>query len=483
MKKGRCSKFYPKEFQEETTFTHTGFTVYRRRDTGIYIRRDNHNLDNRWVVPHNLELLKKYQAHINVEYVNKSRLLKYLCKYVNKGPDQANVIFERIKKGQDAPINDQTRDIDEIKEYLDCIYICEQDALWRLLGYEIHYHWPPVERLPVHLPLMNLIKIKKEAKLRDVISDPKNQKTMLTEWFVANKEYNDAKDLTYCEFPLRWRWDESNKKWIKHRHGFKIGRLYYVHPTEGERFYLRMLLMIVKGATSYVDLRTYNGITYQTFKEACAARGLLNDDNEWYKTFQEATNWATASQLRNLFTTMLTYCDLKDETQFFEKNWTKMIDDIEKQLKLKYYPINYTPTEAELQDVLLQELEDIFCKNGQHIENYKLPRRSTQHVLDTTNRLIQEELNYDIKRLEEEANKLYLKLNKEQKEAFHTIIDSVINNKSQFYFITGHGGTGKTFLWNTIVSYLRAKKNSTNSCIIRGSIFITPKRTHCSFKI
>jgi len=54
MKKGRCSKFYPKEFQEETTFTHTGFTVYRRRDTGIYIRRDNHNLDNRWVVPHNL---------------------------------------------------------------------------------------------------------------------------------------------------------------------------------------------------------------------------------------------------------------------------------------------------------------------------------------------------------------------------------------------------------------------------------------------
>lgn len=216
--------------------------------------------------------------------------------------------------------------------------------------------------------------------------------------------------------------------------------------------------MIVKGATSYVDLQTYNGITYQTFKEACAARGLLNDDNEWYKTFEEVTNWATASQLRNLFTTMLTYCDLKDETQFFEKNWTKMIDDIEKQLKLKYYPINYTPTEAELQDLLLQELEDIFCKNGQHIENYKLPRRSTQHVLDTTNRLIQEELNYDIKRLEEEANKLYLKLNTEQKEAFHTIIDSVINNKSQFYFITGHGGTGKTFLWNTIVSYLRAQK-------------------------
>jgi hypothetical protein len=98
MKNERCSKYYPKEFQNKTSFTNDGFTQYRRRDTNIYIRRENHNLDNRWVVPHNLYLLRKYQAHINVEYVNKSKLLKYLCKYANKGPDKATIIFERIKK-------------------------------------------------------------------------------------------------------------------------------------------------------------------------------------------------------------------------------------------------------------------------------------------------------------------------------------------------------------------------------------------------
>ena len=65
------------------------------------------------------------------------------------------------KKGQDAPINQETKDIDEIKEYLDCRYLSEQDALWRLFGYEIHHHWPPVERIPVHLPLMNIVKYKK----------------------------------------------------------------------------------------------------------------------------------------------------------------------------------------------------------------------------------------------------------------------------------------------------------------------------------
>src|SRR6266508_6403984 len=137
MKKGKCSKFYPKEFQENTTYTETGFTLYRRRDNGMFIRREQHNLDNRWTIPHNLILLKRYQAHINVEYVNKSKVVKYLCKYINKGPDQAKVIFEQINKpenppinkAENPPINDETNTIDEIKQYLNCRYKCEQDAL------------------------------------------------------------------------------------------------------------------------------------------------------------------------------------------------------------------------------------------------------------------------------------------------------------------------------------------------------------------
>jgi hypothetical protein len=53
--------------------------------------------------------------------------------------------------------------------------------------------------------------------------------------------------------------------------------------------------MIVKGETSYEDIRTYNGTIYQTFKEACTSLGLLTDNNEWYNAFNEAANWATTS--------------------------------------------------------------------------------------------------------------------------------------------------------------------------------------------
>jgi hypothetical protein len=83
--------------------------------------------------------------------------------------------------------------------------------------------------------------------------------------------------------------------------------------------------MVVKGATNYEDIHTYNGIVYQTFKEACAARDLLSNDKEWYNTFEEAANWATSSQLRNLFVIMLTYYEIKDEKEFFYMSWHKMV--------------------------------------------------------------------------------------------------------------------------------------------------------------
>ena len=57
---------------------------------------------------------------------------------------------------------------------------------------------------------MNIIKMNADTKLIDIIHDPKNTKTMLTEWLNANKTHDEAKELTYCEFPLKWRWDKKN---------------------------------------------------------------------------------------------------------------------------------------------------------------------------------------------------------------------------------------------------------------------------------
>ena len=66
---------------------------YRRRPTDLsYVTRNNFKLDKRWVVPHNLYLCTKYNAHINVELCNSVTAVKYFYKYVYKG---LNILIRR----------------------------------------------------------------------------------------------------------------------------------------------------------------------------------------------------------------------------------------------------------------------------------------------------------------------------------------------------------------------------------------------------
>ena len=51
--------------------------------------------NNNFVVPHNIKLLKKYEAHINVEWCNRTSAVKYLFKYITKGVDRATAVIEK----------------------------------------------------------------------------------------------------------------------------------------------------------------------------------------------------------------------------------------------------------------------------------------------------------------------------------------------------------------------------------------------------
>jgi len=73
--------------------------------------------------------------------------------------------------------------------------------------------------------------------------------------------------------------------------------MYFASPTSGERFYLRLLLTAVAGAQSFQALKRVDGIAYPTYKGACYARGLLEDDREWDQCLQEAAQMQTGSAL------------------------------------------------------------------------------------------------------------------------------------------------------------------------------------------
>lgn len=157
MKKGECSKHFPKSFQEETIMDEFVFTVYKRSNDGRYVLKNGIKLDNRWVVPYNMELLKKYQAQINVEWCNKSNMIKYLFKYVTKGADRTKAFFEISGNAPNKPAENCTAPRNEIQEYIDARFLSTCESLWRAFEFDIHYKVPSVERLAVHLPNMNFV--------------------------------------------------------------------------------------------------------------------------------------------------------------------------------------------------------------------------------------------------------------------------------------------------------------------------------------
>ena len=88
---GKCSKDYPKSFNEGTVLNVDGYPLYNRPDNGRTIRVRNVDLDNRWVVPYCPYLCKRFNAHINLEACVSIKAVKYLYKYIYKGHDTAHV--------------------------------------------------------------------------------------------------------------------------------------------------------------------------------------------------------------------------------------------------------------------------------------------------------------------------------------------------------------------------------------------------------
>ena len=176
----------------------------------------------------------------------------------------------------------ESESIDEIGEYLDSRYVSACEASWRIFGFTLHQHYPAVQRLQLHLSNQQYITFNPDTQNSEQLSRRLDiRKTTLTAFFEACNHYSHlTQDLLYPDFPTKFTWNKKERTWTPRKSGISIGRLYFAVPSEGERYYLRMLLYTVRGPKSFEDLRTYHGTVYSTYKEACMARGLLESDDE-----------------------------------------------------------------------------------------------------------------------------------------------------------------------------------------------------------
>lgn len=315
-----CQKFFPKPFQNSTEWSDIdSYPKYRRRSPengGRLILTQNGPVDNSWIVPYSPYLCLKYNAHINVEVCVSAIAAKYLFKYVTKGVDRAMVRID----GQGFR--------DEITEYQDRRSIGASEAVWRIFKYFISERYPAVYALRVHLPNQQTVTFQ-EGQERQVLQRDSARKTELTEFFTFN-QINQLTNVSYVKFPQNHVWVKSALSWkVRTREFGTIGRILTVHPTAGEVFYLRMLLNLDHsgGAKSFEDLKIVNGHRMPTFRAACAALGLLQNDREWEIVLQEAALTHMCPQIRELFVTMVLFCDIANPTQLFETYHIQWCDD------------------------------------------------------------------------------------------------------------------------------------------------------------
>lgn len=174
----------------------------------------------------------------------------------------------------------------------------------------MHRNSHSIVKLAVHLPNMQQVFFV-PGEEQAAVDRAAESETTLTAWFKLNADNEPARQHLYHEIPTFYVFDAraNPRRWKpRQRGGDKIiARMFSVSPRDAERFHLRLLLLHVPGPTCFEDLRTVDGDVLPTFREACIRRHLLEDDNIWAATLQEAAAFRMPKQLRILFCTIMTY--------------------------------------------------------------------------------------------------------------------------------------------------------------------------------
>lgn len=349
---------------------------------------------------------------------------------------------------------------DEIQRFIDSRYISAVEAAWRIFHFTIHRQVPNVVRLQVHLPGYHFVAFDPEEPPEQILARIAGEKTTLTAFFRANLHPEKAliaRKLTYQEFPQEFVYDDEDKEWHVRKQAFALGRMYFIPPNANdERFYLRTLLTVVKGPTSFESLRFFRGILYPTFREACLARGLLEDDGEWRQCLLEASAMQTGASLRDLFATLLLFCSPAKPERLWNEFCEHICDDLRYWLQRSG---RQDPQDDEIFDYGLWLIEQVLMKTQRKkladFPDMPTPERNWQGVAD--NSLIGEQLNYNRDHEQNLGEERLAQLNPEQRDAYEQIISSIETQAGQTFFLNGPGGTGKTFVYNTICNVVRSR--------------------------
>lgn len=93
---------------------------------------------------------------------------------------------------------------DEIKAYLDGLFIGLTEACWKIFEFNMHGELPVVQYLSIHLPNKHYVNFLAHQTVNEVLARQNVKKTQLTAWFDYNFVYDDGLGFTYWQFPQHY---------------------------------------------------------------------------------------------------------------------------------------------------------------------------------------------------------------------------------------------------------------------------------------
>jgi PIF1-like helicase/Helitron helicase-like domain at N-terminus len=447
----KCSKKFPKHYNDSTKLNVQGYPVYMRRNKGpVVIKRSNRQVvvDNSMVVPYNPKLLLRYNAHINVEVCTSLRAVKYIYKYCYKGFDCAS-----IRVGSN-----------EIDNFVNYRYLSAPEACYHLFEFKMHDRSHCVIRLAVHLENQQGVTFQ-EGEEQNAID---NSGSTLLAWFQLNASDPLARNFLYTEIPHHYIYVTKTRKWQARKRltlGDKIVvRLYNVSANAGEKYFLRLLMLHVRGARSYAELKTVNGEEKATFREAAVALNLLASDTFAMDFMREANAMNMPKQVREAFAYVLLFHEIEDPRNIWETFKDDLILDIRGDL-----------TDQQKYNQALLHIQSILLEHNKTCSDFQLDEPSGTLDDDGDGVPLQSYI--------DDANQRIGSLNEQQRVAFYRIVNAstLAAHLTKCFFIDGPGiytvlseikrktyctyiifllplgGSGKTYLYQTLISHFKGQ--------------------------
>ena len=199
---------------------------------------------------------------------------------------------------------------------------------------------------------------------------------------------------------------------------------------------------------------------------------------------------AIGRQMRHLFVTILIDCSPANPRALWDAFWQDIYDDLKHQLQNHVFQNrDMEPTEKEIQDYGLYLIDQLLSKSGKRLQDWdSMPQvmRNWRDILHDPNPLITEQRQYNPQEQAALAANCIANLNPDQHSAFDRIISAITNTTGEIFFLHSPGGTGKTYLYNTLYYHLHSQSKivlCAASSGIAALLLIGGRTAHSCFKI